>query len=181
LGAPEVRLDLHAIVDKLLLLKGDLQAFRCGRTEVGELHERRRYQIAVAMRQIGERAIAIEDVLMQVGCPIVVVTAGRSERERLGRAVHVFDQPESIDETDPFHDVLCWVTAVLNAADVVCLCAAGGRPDTAVDRDATRVERIAKTAGVPTGIVVARIVPRPSSACVEVEKNDRTPTRHVGS
>ena len=174
----EIRLDLHAITDKLLLLKSDLEAFYWNRTGDGELIERQRRQIAFSMRQVGERTVALEDIVLQMGCPMVVVTTGRAERERLRCAVHLFDRFESLDEAEPFEAVLSSVAAVLNAADVVGLRAAGGRPDTVARRDAVRIGRVVASTGESrTGIVLARIVPSPPPA----EKNDRTPSRNVGS
>jgi hypothetical protein len=178
-GPSEVRLDLHAIIDTLFLLKSDLQVYYWDHSGEGRLHERQRYQIAVAMRQVSERIVGLEDVVMHIGCPIVtVIGAGR---ESLRRAADLVDRYESIDEAERFEEVLCNVTAVLNAADVVCLRAAGGRPDGAARRDVARIERLARTDGSRAGVVVARIVPSPQLRSAEVEKNDGTPNRNVGS
>jgi hypothetical protein len=177
---PEVRLDLHAIIDTLLLLKSDLQVYYWDRNGEGRLHERQRYQIAVAMRQVSERIVALEDVVMHIGCPIIVTMIGAGG-ESLRDAADVVDRYESIDEAERFEEVLCNVTVVLNAADVVCLRAAGGRPDTAPRRDVAQIERIARTDGSRAGVVVARIVPSPQLRSAEVERNDGTPNRNVGS
>jgi hypothetical protein len=175
--ASEIKLDLHATIDKLLLFKSDLEAYYWDRTGEGDLPERQRYQIALWMRQVSERTVSLEDVVMHMGCPIVVVTASTAQSECLRCAVHLVDR--SIDEGEPFDAVLRSVVAVLGAADLVCLRAAGGRPDAAARRDGAQIERIARSGGSRTGIV--RIVPNPRPLRAEAEKNDETPTRNVGS
>ena len=159
-GSSEIRLDLHAVIDKLLLFKSDLQAYYSDRAGDGELVERQRYQVAFSIRQVRERTDALEDILMHMGCPIVVVTVNGTQRERLRSAVHVFDRLESIDGVEPLDEVLCAVATVVSAADVVGLRAAGGRPDVAVRRDAALIERVAWAGASRTGTVVARIVPK---------------------
>ena len=178
-GSSEIGLDLHAVIDKMLLLKSDLQAFHSDRAGDGELAERQREQIAFSMRQVRARTDALEDILMRMGCPVVVVSVNGAQRERLRSALHVFDRLAPIDEAEPFEDVLCAVVTVLNAADIVGLRAAGGRPG-AVRRRAAQVERIATTAGSGTGIVLARIVPKSVPQRDEVEQN-LAPTRNVAS
>jgi hypothetical protein len=178
-GASAFKLDLHATIDKLLLFKSDLEAYYWHRTGDGELPERQRYQIALWMRRVSERAVALEDVVMHMGCPIVVVTVSTADRESLRCAVHLFDR--SVDEGESFDATLRSVTAVLNAADIVCLRAAGGRPDAVARRDAARIECVATTGGSRTGLVLARIVPNQPALRGEAEKNDETPTRNVGS
>jgi hypothetical protein len=168
-GPFEIRLDLHAMIDTLLLLKSDLQVYYAERGDAWA-RESRRYQIAVAMRQVSERIVALEDVVMHVGCP-VVVTVGGPGGERLRCAVQLFDRYESIDEDERFEDVLVCVTAALNAADVVCLRAAGGRVD--VRADAARIERPASS-----GVVIGRIGPSPEAGSAETQR-DGTPTRYV--
>jgi len=170
----EIKLDLHDTIDKLLLFKSDLEAYYWGHSPAVQ-----RYQIALWMRRVSERTVALEDVVMHMGCPVVVVTVRTADRENLRCALHLFDR--SVDEAEPFDEALRSVTAVLNAADLVCLRAAGGRPDAAARCDTAKVERIARTGGSRTGVVVARIVPNPPAMRADAEKNDQTPTRNVGS
>ena len=155
-GTSEIELDLHAVVDRLLLLKADVQSY-CA---VGDLQGARRNQIAFAIRQVGERALALEDVVMRVGAPVVVVTAKRAAAESLRCAVHRLAHLESIDDAEPFDDVVSCVVDALHAADVVALRAAGGRSDVAVHHD-VQIRRVAGTTVSRTGVVVARIGPRP--------------------
>jgi len=161
-GTSEIELDLHAVVDRLLLLKADLQAY-CG---ARDLQDARRNHVAFAIRQVSERALALEDVVMRVGAPVVVVTARRAAAESLRCAVHRLDRLDSIDDTEPFDEVVSCVIDALHAADVVGLRAAGGRPDVAGHHDVC-VERLARTDGSRTGIVVARIGPPPSSSIAD--------------
>jgi hypothetical protein len=177
--ASEITIDLHATIDKLLLFKSDLEAYYWDRTGKGDLPESQRYQIALWMRRVSERTASLEDVVMHMGCPIVVVAASTADRESLRCAEHLFDR--SVDEGEPFDEALRSVAAVLNAADIVCLRAAGGRPDAAARRGAAHIERVARTGGSRTGLVLARIVPNPPALRGEAEKNDETPTRNVGS
>jgi len=156
-GTSDIKLDLNVVLDKLLLLKADLQAYRNGACD---LHDPRRTQIAFAVRRVSERALALEDLVMQLGVATIVVTANRATAERLRSAVHRFDRLDSIDDAEPLDEVVSCVTDALHAADVVCLRAAGGRP-AAVARPDVQVERLARADGSRTGIVLARIGPRP--------------------
>jgi hypothetical protein len=179
LGASDLKLDLHFTIDKLLLFKSDLEAYYWGHTGDGELRERQRYQIALWIRRVSERAIALEDLVMHMRCPIVVVTVSPADRENLRLAARLFDR--SVDERELFDAALRSVTAVLNGADVVCLRAAGGRPDVVPRRDAAQIERVARIGGSHTGVVLARIVPNLPPMRAEAETNDTPPTRNVGS
>ena len=166
----EIRLDLHAVTDKLHLFKSDLEAYYWERT--GDACQR--YQVGLWMRQVGERTAALEDLVMHLGCPAVVVTASTADGETLRCAVDLLDR--WIDEGEAFDEVLRRVAAVLNAADTICLRAAGGKPDIAARRDAVTIERIARTRESGPGIVLARIVPNPS-----FPRSGGRPTRNVGS
>ena len=161
-GFSEITLDLHDVIDKLLLLKADLQAYGETRPDACDRQAARRIQIAVAIRQVSERAVAIEDLVMRLGASVMVVTAPRAMGESLRCAMHLVDRLESIDDVEPFDEVVSSVIGILHAAEVVCLRAAGGRPAAAIHRD-VRVERIARTDG-SQAVVVARIGPR-TPAC----------------
>jgi hypothetical protein len=165
-GSSEIRVDLHAVVDKLLLLKGDLQAYVAALAGDGDLHQVRRIQIAIAIRQLSERALTLEDLVMRFGVSGVVLTGTRVTVESVRSAMHVFERLEAIDDAEPFDDVVSCLIGILHATDVVCLRAAGGRPDTEARRD-VRIERLAR-AGGSSGIVLARIGPIPS-ACADDE------------
>jgi hypothetical protein len=175
--ASETKLDLHATIDNLLRFKSDLEAYYWDRTGRG-LPEHQRYQIALWMRQVSERTALLEDVVMHMACPIVAVTVSTADRESLRCAVRLCDR--SVDEEEPFDEALRSVAAVLNAADIVCLRAAGGRPDAADRRAVAQIERVARSGGSRTGLVVARIVPNSRSLPAVAEKNE-PPTRNVGS
>jgi hypothetical protein len=158
-GTSDIKLDLHAVLDKLLLLKADLQAYRAG---ASDLHDPRRAQITFAIRRVSERALALEDLMMSLGAEAVVVSAKRAAAERLRCAMHRFHRLDSIDDGEPLDEVVSCVVDALQAADVVCLRAAGGRPAALARRD-VHVERLAREDDSRTGIVVARIGPRPVS------------------
>jgi hypothetical protein len=174
----EIKLDLHDTIDKLLLFKSDLEAYQWDCKGDGDLPDRQRRQIAFWMRRLSERAGALEDVVMHVGGPFVVVTVSRADRESLRSAIQRFDR--SVDEGEPFDDALRSVATVLNAADLVCLRAAGGRPARATRR-AVEVERVGRPKQARRGLVLARIVPTPRRLSAEPEAHDETPTRNVGS
>src|SRR5258707_803849 len=97
-GTFEITLDLHAVVDKLLLLKGDLQAYVAALAGDGDLDHVRRIQMAVALRQLSERAVALEDLVLRFGGSRVVVPATRAIAESLRGAMQRFDRLESIDD-----------------------------------------------------------------------------------
>jgi hypothetical protein len=168
-GTSDITLDLHAVVDKLFLLKADLQAYCIG---ARDLRDGRGDQIAFAIRQLSQRAIELEDIVMRVGERVVVATAKRATADSLRCAVHRFDRLESIDETEPFDDVVACVLDAIHAADVIGLRAAGGRAPDAARHD-VRVERLARADGARTGIVVARIGP-PPAPCVADERAARS-------
>lgn len=156
-GTSDIELDLHAIVDRLWLLKADLQSYCDGSLEPYDV---RRRQLAIAIRQVSERAASLEDLVMRMGASVVIVTTKRATAESLRCAVLRFDRLDLIDDAKPFDDVVSCVIDALHAADVICLRAAGGRPDVAVRQD-VRVERLARPDDSRTGIVVARIGPPP--------------------
>ena len=156
-GTSDVKLDLNSVLDKLLLLKADLQAYR---DDACDLHEPRRMQITFALRRVSERALALEDLVEHLGAGAVVVSAQREAAERLRCAMMRFDRLDSIEEDDPLDEVVSRELDALHAADVVYLRAVAGRPAAEPRRD-VRVDRLARTDGSRTGIVVARIGPRP--------------------
>jgi hypothetical protein len=173
-GASRIKIDLHPIVDTLRLLESDLHASYWDCAGDGELLDRRRRQLAFAMRLVRERVAAFQDLVLRMGCSVVRVGESRAERGRLRAAVQLLERFRSIDDAEPFDQLLCSVTAVLNAADVVSLRAAGGRPEAPSRSDAARIEHIAIEKG---GIVLARIVPHPPPRSAEVA----TDARNVGS
>jgi hypothetical protein len=175
----EVEIDLYATIDKLLFFKSDLESYYWDREGEGDLPERERHQIASWMRLVGERALSLEDVVMHMGCPTVVVRVSKEERESLRCAVHLLDR--SVDEGEPFDEILRSVATVLNAADVISLRATGGRPDAAARRAPAQIERIAPSSSSRMGLVLARIVPKSPPEPTEAEENEETPTRNVGS
>src|SRR5689334_11809588 len=98
-GASDIELDLHVAIDRLLFLKADLQG-HCG--IVRDPHDARREQLAFVIRQVSERAIAIEDVVMRVGASVVVVNAKRAVAESLRCAMHRLDRMDSSDDAESF-------------------------------------------------------------------------------
>jgi hypothetical protein len=122
---------------------------------------------------VSERAIALEDLVMRLGAS-VVVTAKRAAAESLRCAVHRMDRLDSIDDAEPFDEVVSRVIDALHAADVVCLRAAGGRPNVTIRHD-VRVERLARTDGSRSGVVVARIgPPSPSEPAADGDRAARS-------
>jgi hypothetical protein len=168
-GTSEIKLDLNVVLDKLLLLKADLQAYR---DDARDLREPRRMQITFALRRVGERALALEDLVERLGAGAVVVSAKHEAAERLRSAVLRFDRLDSIEDEDPLDDVVSRVLDALHAADVVYLRAAGGRPE-AEARGDVQVERFARVDGSRSGVVVARIGP-PSPLRVAHERRARS-------
>jgi hypothetical protein len=164
-GASDIELDLYAVVDRLLLLKADLQAY-CGGAPG------RRDQLAFMIRQVSERALALEDLVMRIGASVVVVTVKRAAAETLRCAMHRLDHLDWIDDAEPFDDVVSCVIDALHAADVVLLRAAGGRPDGDVRHD-VRVERLARRDGSRSGVVLARIGPPPPPSVAVAADDDR--------
>jgi hypothetical protein len=120
-------LDLQRPIDNLRLFKSDLEAYYWERTGDGEAQQRERYQIGFWMRQIGDRAAALEDILMHMGSPTVIVAVGsEAEGGALRDAIVALDR--WIPEGEPFDDVRRCVASVVHAADLVGLSAAGARP-----------------------------------------------------
>ena len=105
----------------------ELEAYYWECSGDGEPDRHERFQISFWMRRIGERTAALEDVLMHMGTPTVVVpVATPDEGAVLRQAVVLLDR--WIPEGEPFDDVRRCVADVLDAADVICLPAASGRP-----------------------------------------------------
>jgi len=127
-GTSEMRLDLQGPIDNLRSVIGDLEAYYWERPGRGEKHACERYQIRLWIRQINERTAVLLDVLMHMRSRTVVVTGiDPADRDALESAATVLDR--WIREEEPFHDVMCHVSAILNAVDRIALTAAGGRPD----------------------------------------------------
>jgi len=127
-GTSELRLDLQAPIDKLRSIRGDLELYYWERPGPGEQHERERYQVSLWIRQVSERTAALEGILLHMGTPSIMLSAvGTSEREALRSAAALLGC--WIREDEPFEQVLHTVAGVLRAADVICLGAAGGRPE----------------------------------------------------
>jgi len=127
-GTSEMTLDLQSAIDSLRSLKGDLEAFYWDRSGDADTQSRERYQTSLWIRLVGERTAALEGIVMHLGTTAVMVSGvSPGELETLRGALTVLDR--WIQESEPFDDVLQSVTAILNAADVLCLRAAGGRPE----------------------------------------------------
>jgi hypothetical protein len=120
----EVRLDLHAAIDCLRSIRGDLDVHYWGRRESQDAE---RYQISLWIRQVGERTATMEGILMHLGGPAVVLTGiDPAGHEALRCATDTLQR--WIREEESFEEVLRSVAAILHAADTICLSAAGARP-----------------------------------------------------
>ena len=132
-GTSELRLDLQDPIDNLRSLRGDLELYYWERPGHGEQREHERYQVSLWIRQVSERTAALESILLHMGTSSVVLsTVGTSEREALRSASGLLSH--WIREEEPFEQVLRTVAGVLNAADVICLRAAGGSAEARVGR-----------------------------------------------
>ena len=75
---------------------------------------------------MSERTGMLEGILLHMGTPSIVLTAvGAAEREALENAAKLLGR--WIRDDEPFDQVLHTVAAILRAADIICLGAAGGR------------------------------------------------------
>ena len=127
LATAELRIDLNAAIDCLRSIRGDLDVHYWARRGQGESEESERFQISLWIRQLGDRTAALEGVLMHLGATAVVVSGlGSAECEALCDATKALAC--WIHEEESFQDVLRSVTAILHAADTICLGAAAGRP-----------------------------------------------------
>ena len=124
----ELRLDLQAPIDNLRSIGADLEVYYWERPGKADIRERERYQVSLWIRQVSERTAALEGIVMHMGARAVVLAGvGPAERQALRSATKFLDR--WIREDEPFNDVLRQVATILNAADVICLRAAGGRPE----------------------------------------------------
>jgi hypothetical protein len=127
-GTPEMRLDLQAPIDNLRSIAGDLEAYYWERSDRDERNGCERYQVGLWIRQVSERTALLLEILMHMGSRTVVLTdVSPAERETLESAANLLDR--WIRDDEPFHEVVCHVTAILNAADRIALRTAGGRPE----------------------------------------------------
>jgi hypothetical protein len=130
-GTSELRLDLQGPIDNLRSIRGDLELYYWERPGQGEQQERERYQVSLWIRQVSERTAALESILLHMGTASLVLSAvGTGEREALRSAASLLGC--WIREEEPFEQVLRTVAGVLNAADIICLRAAGGRAEARV-------------------------------------------------
>jgi len=125
-GTFDLDLDLQAPIDNLRSIKGDLELYYWERPGHGEQRERERYQVSVWIRQVSERTAMLEGILLHMGTPSIVLTAvGAADREALENAAKLLGC--WIRDDEPFEQVLHTVAAILRAADIICLGAAGGK------------------------------------------------------
>jgi hypothetical protein len=125
----DVTFDLLPAIDGLRALKSDLEAYYWGQPAHRGVESLQRYQISYWIRQVSDRAAALESIVMHNGTSRVRlrhVPAG--EREALRVAAASLDR--WVREDEPFERVLQMVALALAAADRIGLCAAGGAPDT---------------------------------------------------
>jgi hypothetical protein len=132
----DVLLDMQAPIDNLRSIKGDLELYYWERPGQGEQQERERYQVSLWIRQVSERTATLEGILLHMGRPSIVLTsAGAGECEALRSASNLLGR--WIRDDEPFEQVRQTVAAILNASDVICLAAAGGRAEPRVGRPPT--------------------------------------------
>jgi hypothetical protein len=135
-GTASFRLDLQVPIDNLRSIKSDLELYYWERPGHREQQDWERYQVGLWIRQVSERTSMLEGILLHMGKPsIVLPPAGAVEREALRSATALLGCWVRDDE--PFEQVLRTVAAILNAADVIGLAAAGGRPEPRFHRTPT--------------------------------------------
>ena len=128
-GTSSFRLDLQLPIDNLRSIRGDLELYYWERpAALGAQQECERYQVSLWIRQVSERTSMLEGILLHMGtASIVLPPASAVEREALRSATALLAC--WIRDNEPFGHVLHTVAAILNAADVIGLAAAGGRPE----------------------------------------------------
>jgi len=127
-GTSSFQLDLQVPIDNLRSIKCDQELYYWERPAVHEQLESERYQVSLWIRQVSERTSMLEGILLHMGTPsIVLPPASAVEREALRSATALLGC--WIRDHEPFGHVLHTVAAILNAADVIGLAAAGGRPE----------------------------------------------------
>lgn len=118
--------DLRPAIDGLRSLRSDLEAYYWDYPAQGS----QRYQISHWMRQLSDRAAALEGILLHKGAPRLQLRAlPATEHEALEAADTVLDH-QWVSENEPFDGVLQMVATALAAADRIGLHAAGGAPET---------------------------------------------------
>jgi hypothetical protein len=128
-----MKLDLQAPIDSLRSIRTDLEVYFWEHPGKGEQGGSERYQISLWIRNLGERTAALEGVVMHLGGPAVLLGGVvPAERAALEGAADVLRRWVRFE--DSFLDARRHVAAVLNAADTICLSAAGGRAENGVGR-----------------------------------------------
>ena len=132
-------IDIEAQIENLRALKGDLEEYYWAIPAVVGVPEDRREQVAFAIRQIGDRAAALEDVMRAKGArQLQVARASADETRRIMDAVVRLGG--EIPSGAPFGSLLAAIRTILQAADDVGLAAARGqvrdteRPPAAAER-----------------------------------------------
>jgi hypothetical protein len=125
----EMTIDLEGPIENLRSLKGDLESFFWDHPGVSSGERDERFQIAFWIRQLTERAAALEALLLHKGASRVVVPGlPPAERDALESAASVLQQ--WIPDGASFASVRRMMVAVLGAADRLGLtAAAGAAPD----------------------------------------------------
>jgi len=117
-------LDLQPAIDGLRMLKSDLEAYYWDQP----MHGSRREQIGYCIRQLSDRAGALESIVFAKGTVRVRVGDLAAEESRaLAAATAMLDM--WMTEGEPFERTLQIVADALASADRIGLRAAGGTPD----------------------------------------------------
>src|SRR5262245_42002 len=133
-GTSSSLLDLQVPIDNLRSIKCDLELYHWERPAAHrDQQDRERYQVGIWIRQVSDRTATLEAIQLHMGTSTIVLPpAGAVELEALRSATALLGC--WIRDDAPFEQVLPTVAAILNAADVIGLAAAGGRPEPRVRR-----------------------------------------------
>ena len=120
----EMRFDLQPGIDGLCALKSDLEAYYWDQP----VHGSQRYQISYWIRQVADRAAALESIVFHKGTSrLRFHDLTDDERATLPAALAMLDQ--WVHENDSFERARALVATALAAADRLGLHAVGGSPE----------------------------------------------------
>ena len=127
-GTSNSRLDLQVPIDNLRSIKCDLELYYWERPAAHrDQQDRERYQVGIWIRQVSDRTATLEAIQLHMGTSTIVLPpAGTVELEALRSTTALLGC--WIRDDEPFGQVRRTVAAILGAADVISLAAAGGRP-----------------------------------------------------
>lgn len=136
----DVPIDVDAQIENLRGLKSDLEACYLGVVEAGE--PGMRFALGIAVNQLGQRILALEEVVRHQGDEILLGHLSLDEYRSVERALATLDGEVTLEKDVRPAKLWSRVRAVLSAADDLLFAAARGERAGSDEEDRPRRPRV---------------------------------------